>query len=264
MNDKLDISGYAILSKHLAVISSSNNCAKETMNSFWSNMDTLLVQTIVDCGSTVTRTPFNLDLFCQKTGYFLTDMAQQINDDGKYVSLQTLLQDLVQRMLLASVQSSLVYRSKAQELLRLANQLLLLINTDAVVHDLVKANEQLLQLLVVDESEYSIGSLASYYIGFIGQINNKEASKQLWIGLMKQLHAIMMDGTLQLRASKVMVQVLEHVHNKKIVLDQCDELDMMVKKCVDLNENVPRSVLDRILSLALANSLCKLKILLLF
>jgi hypothetical protein len=264
LNDKLDISGYAILAKHLVVLASVNNCNKESMTSFWSNMDTLLVQTIIDCGSTATRTPLNLDLFCQKTGHFLTAIAEQINDDSKYASLQTLLQDLSQRLLLASVESSLVHKAKARELLPLANQLLLVSSAGAVIETLVKANEQLLQLLIVDEAENATESLASYYIGFIDQINDRQESKGLWIALMKQLHMMMIDSVLQVRAANVLVQVLEHVHSKKMVLDQCEELDTMIKICIQLNETVPRSVLDRTIPLALAISLCKFEDLSLF
>jgi hypothetical protein len=260
LSDKLDVSGYAILAKHLAVLASVNNCPKESMTSFWSNMDALLVQTIIDCASTATRTPLDLDLFCLKAGDFLTAIAQQTSDESKYTTFQTLLRDLIQRLLLASVESSLVHKSKAGELLRLANQLLLMNNADTVVEALVKANQQLLQLLVVDEAENAIEPLASYYIGFIDQIRSKEESKGLWINLMKQLHTMMIDSALQLRAANVLVQILEQVYSKKIGLDQCEQLDMMIKMCIKLNETVSRSVLDRIISLALA---CKLKMLIL-
>lgn len=267
ISDKLDPNGYAIIAKHLVVMASVES-VKECMVTFWAHVDELLVQTVVDCNSAVTRAPLDMDVFCQKTGHLLTAISREIhqaNNNAKYATPQSYTNDLAKRLLIASLQSSIVHKDKSFGLLVLAYQLLcnyreVSIETDGVVY----ATQQLLVLLT-DGPENAGVSLASFYITLVAAIKNKEEAKNLWIGLMDQLHTMSNTEGIQLRGAKILLLVLEQIQSEKLVLDfdrQSEHLDSIVKVCalVKLNEAaiiVPRPILESIVSLSLTHHLCK-------
>ncbi|CEP18758.1 hypothetical protein [Parasitella parasitica] len=263
INDKLDANSYAIIAKHLAVLASVDNTNKDFLKTFWANLDEMLVQTVVDCGSVVTRAPLDMDVFCQKTGGLLAAISSEIDtaEDSKYDSLKSFTKDLAKRLLLASVESSLVHKEKSFGLLILANRL---INTYSVtdVKGLAYATEQLLDLLV-DGTENVCASLASYYITFATKVEDKAGSVKLWNALMNKLNDMFNKDGLELRSANTLILVLEQIHAEDITLDvtyRCDALDNIVSACtlVKLNEVaiiVPRSVLESLISSTLRHHL---------
>lgn len=267
IGDKLDPNGYAIVAKHLVIMASVES-VKDCMVTFWSHMDALLVQTVIDCNSEVTRTPLDMDVFCQKTGNLLTAISreiQQANNNEKYATLQSYASDLAKRLLLASLQSSIVHKDKAFGLLVLAYQLICnyreaSIETESVIH----ATQQLL-VLFSEGPENAGVSLTSFYITLVAAIKDKTQAKNLWNGLMDQLYTMSNTEGMQLRGAKILLLVLEQIQSEKLVLDfdyQSDHLDSLVETCalVKLNEAcviVPRPILESIVSLSLSHYLCK-------
>ena len=263
ISDKLDVNGYAIIAKHLVVLASVDS-VKNCMNTFWANLDELLVQTIVDCGSIITRAPLDMDVFCQKTGSLLAAISREIAaaNNSKHADLQSYTNDLAKRLLLASVESSIVHKDKSFGLLILANQL---VNTYSVMDTkgLVYATEQSLSLLV-DGPENASAS-ASYYVTFVGKLQDKSESVKLWNALLNKLNDMFNQQGLELRSAMTLVLVLEQINVEKITLDasyQCDALDSIVETSalIKLNEAaiiVPRPVLESIVSLSLRHHLCK-------
>lgn len=265
IGDKLDPNGYAIVAKHLVVMASVES-VKDCMVTFWSHMDALLVQTVIDCGSEVTRAPLDMDVFCQKTGNFLTAISreiQQANNDDKYATLQSYANDLAKRLLLASLQSSIVHKDKAFGLLVLAYQLIsnyrdAAIETEGVIH----ATQQLL-VLFTEAAENAGVSLTSFYVTLTASIKDKNKAKSLWSGLMDQLYIMFDTDGMKLRGAKILLLVLEQIQSEKLMLDfdyQSEHLDSLVETCalVRLNEAcviVPRPILESIVSLSLSQYL---------
>ncbi|KAI9346637.1 hypothetical protein BD770DRAFT_475389 [Pilaira anomala] len=267
ISDKLDPNGYAIVAKHLVVMASVAS-VKDCMVTFWSHMDQLLVQTVIDCDSKATRAPFDMDIFCQKTGHLLTAISREIeqaNNPEKYATLSKYTNDLAKRLLLTCLESSLVHKDKSFGLLVLACQLIsnyreACIETKGVVH----AAEQLLVLFSEgNENAAAEVSFASFYVTLVSAIKDKSESKELWNQLMKKLNAMSNTEGLQLRGAKILLLVLEQIQTEKLVLDfnyQCDDLDSLVETCalVKLNEAaivVPRPILESIVSLSLTHYL---------
>lgn len=267
ISDKLDPNGYAIIAKHLVVMASIAS-VKNCMVTFWAHMDELLVQTVIDCDSKVTRAPFDMDIFCQKTGHLLTAISREIeqaNNNEKYATLQTYTNDLAKRLLLTSLQSSLVHKDKSFGLLVLACQLInnyreACIETEGVAY----AAEQLL-VLFSEGPENAEVSLASFYITLVTGIKDKIKAKDLWNKLMEKLNDMSNTEGMQLRGAKILLLVLEQIQTEKLALDfdyQCDHLDSLVETCalIKLNEAaivVPRPILESIVSLSLSHYLCK-------
>lgn len=269
ISDKLDPNGYAIVAKHLVVMASVAS-VKDCMVTFWSHMDQLLVQTVIDCDSKATRAPFDMDIFCQKTGHLLTAISREIeqaNNPEKYATLSKYTNDLAKRLLLTCLESSLVHKNKSFGLLVLACQLIsnyreACIETKGVVH----AAEQLLVMFSEgDENAAAEVSFASFYVTLVSAIKDKSEAKELWNQLMKKLNGMSNTDGLQLRGAKILLLVLEQIQTEKLVLDfdyQCDDLDSLVETCalVKLNEAaivVPRPILESIVSLSLTHYLCK-------
>lgn len=264
INEKLDVSNYAIIAKHLTVLASVDS-VKNCMKTFWTNLDELLVQTVVDCGSVVTRAPLDMDVFCPKTGGFLAAISSEVKatNNPKHADLISYTNDLAKRLLLASVESSIVHKDKSFGLLILANQL---INTYPVqdTKGLVYATEQSLTLLD-DGPENTSASLASYYVTLISKLDDKSESVKLWNTLMNKLSAMFNKEGMELQSAMTLVLVLEQIHAEKITLDasyQCGSLDKIVQDSalVRLNEAaiiVPRPVLESIVSWSLSHHLCK-------
>ncbi|KAL7316263.1 hypothetical protein PS15m_005384 [Mucor circinelloides] len=262
INEKLDVSNYAIIAKHLTVLASVDS-VKNCMKTFWTNLDELLVQTVVDCGSVVTRAPLDMDVFCPKTGGFLAAISSEVKatNNPKHADLISYTNDLAKRLLLASVESSIVHKDKSFGLLILANQL---INTYPVqdTKGLVYATEQSLTLLD-DGPENTSASLASYYVTLISKLDDKSESVKLWNTLMNKLSAMFNKEGMELQSAMTLVLVLEQIHAEKITLDasyQCDSLDKIVQDSalVRLNEAaiiVPRPVLESIVSWSLSHHL---------
>jgi len=254
INEKLDVSNYAIIAKHLTVLASVDS-VKNCMKTFWTNLDELLVQTVVDCGSVVTRAPLDMDVFCPKTGGFLAAISSEVKatNNPKHADLISYTNDLAKRLLLASVESSIVHKDKSFGLLILANQL---INTYPVQQSLT---------LLDDGPENTSASLASYYVTLISKLDDKSESVKLWNTLMNKLSAMFSKEGLELQSAMTLVLVLEQVHAEKITLDasyQCNSLDKIVQDSalVRLNEAaiiVPRPVLESIVSWSLSHHLCK-------
>ncbi|KAI7889142.1 uncharacterized protein EV154DRAFT_515547 [Mucor mucedo] len=265
IGDKLDPNGYAIVAKHLVVMASVES-VKDCMVTFWSHMDALLVQTVIDCGSEVTRAPLDMDVFCQKTGNLLTAISreiQQANNHEKYATLQSYANDLAKRLLLASLQSSIVHKDKAFGLLVLAYQLISnyresAIKTEGVVH----ATQQLL-VLFTEAAENAGVSLISFYVTLVAAIKDKDEAKSLWSGLMNQLYIMFNTDDMKLRGAKILLLVLEQIQSEKLTLDfdyNSEQLDSLVETCalVRLNEAcviVPRPILESIVSLSLSHYL---------
>ncbi|KAI8637415.1 hypothetical protein BD408DRAFT_424529 [Parasitella parasitica] len=263
INDKLDVNSFAIIAKHLVVLASVDNANKDCMRIFWANLDELLVQTVVDCGSVAARAPLDMQIFCQKTGSLLSAISNEISatDNSKYDNLKAFTNDLAKRLLLASVESSLVHKENSFGLLVLANKL---INVYSVMETkgLADATEQLLGLLA-DGPESMCASLASYYVTFVTKLESKPESAQLWNALMNKLSDMFNKDGLELRSANTLVLVMEQIHAENITLDasyHCDALDNIVKSCtlIKLNEAaiiVPRPVLESIVSLSLKHHL---------
>lgn len=267
IGDKLDPNGYAIVAKHLVVMASVES-VKDCMVAFWSHMDALLVQTVIDCGSEVTRAPLDMDVFCQKTGNLLTAISreiQQANNHEKYATLQSYANDLTKRLLLASLQSSIVHKDKAFGLLVLAYQLISNYREAAIeTEGVILATQQLL-VLFTEAAENAGVSLTSFYITLLAAIKDKTEAKNLWAGLMDQLYTMFNTEGLQLRGAKVLLLVLEQIQSEKLTLNfdyQSEPLDSLVETCalVKLNEVcviVPRPILESIVALSLSHYLCK-------
>ncbi|KAI8075925.1 uncharacterized protein B0P05DRAFT_579996 [Gilbertella persicaria] len=263
INEKLELNGYAILAKHLVVLASVDS-VRGCLNTFYTNLDGLLVQTVVDCSSIITRAPLDMDTFCQKTSHFLTAISHEIsqNDKSKLTHLQSYTLDLAKRLLLASIESSLVHKDKSFGLLLLANQLLSTWPDQIINHDTMKqlthTTQQLLRLFI-DVPDTSMGSLTSYYITFISQLKDKTEAQVLWKAWMQQLNDMFNTSGLELRSANILLLALERLYSQKIVLDetyQCEALDSVVKTCalVKLNQVaivVPRPVLEKLVSSSL-------------
>ncbi|KAI8061201.1 hypothetical protein BDF21DRAFT_369504 [Thamnidium elegans] len=265
ISDKLDPNGYAIVAKHLVVMASVAS-VKDCMVTFWSHMDELLVQTVIDCDSNVTRAPFDMDVFCQKTGHLLTAISREIeraNNTEKYATLQSYTNDLAKRLLLTSLQSCLVHKEKSFGLLVLACQLINNYREACIeTKGAVQAAEQLL-ILFSEGPENAEISLASFYITLVTTIKNKTEAETLWNKLMEKLNTMSNTDGMQLRGAKTLLLILEQIQTEKLVLDfdyQCDHLDSFVETCalVKLNEAaiiVPRPILESIVSLSLTHYL---------
>lgn len=264
INDKLDVNSYSIIAKHLVVLASVDS-VKDCIKTLWTQLDALLVQTVVDCGSVATRAPLDMDVFCQKTGGFLAALSSQIKaaNNPKHADLTAYTSDLAKRLLLASVESSIVHKDKSFGLLMLSNQL---VNTYPVqdTKGLVDATEHSLTLLE-EGPENTSASLASYYVTLISKLDDASESTKLWHTLMNTLSDMFSKDALALRSAMTLVLVLEQIHAENIALDatyQSDALDQMVENAalVRLNEAaiiVPRPVLESIVSWSLRHHLCK-------
>lgn len=258
INDKLDLNGYAIIAKHLVVLASIGNI-KDCMMTFWSHMSELLVQTVVDCDSTVTHAPLDMDVFCQKAGNLLTAISHEIkqsNSKDKYAALQTYTNVLSKRLLKASLESSIVHKDKSFSLLVLAHQLLCGYQ-DAVIETegLVYATKQLLVLL--SEGPENIGvSLAPFYVNVVSTIKDHSDAKDLWSNLMDRLHDMINTEGLELQGSKALLLVLDQIQSEKLIFNfdpQNEKLDSIIKDfaLVKLNEpaiTIPRPILESIVS----------------
>ncbi|KAI8382988.1 hypothetical protein BD560DRAFT_385726 [Blakeslea trispora] len=263
VNEKIELNSYAFLAKHLVVLSTVD-CTKDYLTAFWSNLDQVLVQTVVDCDSIVTRAPLDMDIFCQKTSKFLAAIQHETasqNDLDKLASIETSTVNLAKRLLVSSVESSLVHKDKSFGLLVLANQLLSSFSGQTMVHHdstLLSATRQLLRLFE-DAPDASIGPLASYYVTFIHELNDKPESQVLWKAWMEQLFSMLTTPGLELRSANTLVLALERLYNDKIQLDegyQSSALDSAIKLCTFSKLSqvaivIPRSVLQNFISSAL-------------
>ncbi|KAI8329266.1 hypothetical protein EDC96DRAFT_452486 [Choanephora cucurbitarum] len=262
INEKLDLNSYAFLAKHLVVLATVDS-TKELVTAFWSKLDHVLVQTIVDCNSIVTREPFDMGVFCQKTSNFLAAIQHEAasqSDSGKLVHIQTSSLDLAKRLLLSSVESSLVHKDKSFGLLLLANQLLNSFSSHELInHDnkLLSTTQQMLRLFE-DIPDASVGPLASYYVTFINKLDDKAESQALWKTWMERLLSMLSTPGLELRSANVLILVLERLYSDKIQLGegyQSDALDSAVRLCAfekldQVAIAIPRSVLQNFVSSA--------------
>ncbi|KAI9471976.1 MAG: hypothetical protein EXX96DRAFT_622161 [Benjaminiella poitrasii] len=220
--EKLDLNGYAIIAKHLVVISSAEQIS--SLVTFWSQLDDLLVQTLVDCGTKLTKTPLDMDFFCQKVGHFMTALSYEISQRSKQTKDDDLqIQDLTKRLLLTSIESALVHKRWAPHLLVLAQQLVVLL--DRV--DMTKEVERLLSLLKLPEGNETLwAAFAGFYVTYVGR---DDEGSMLWTALMNTLRELLNDTSeLTLSGAQLFVLVLQQGPKKEGT--RCDALDAILEQ----------------------------------
>ncbi|KAI8988239.1 hypothetical protein BDF20DRAFT_813891 [Mycotypha africana] len=249
INDKLDPNtGYAIIAKHFAVLASvDNSIVEDCLSTLYFNFDELFVQTIVDCDSSTTRAPLDMDIFCQKISNFLTAISHELtniiikHNGGKGKSLAQFVEGSVQRLLVASVESSIVHGGHSTSLLKMANQL---IHADNMVfpeeslNKLLQANKQLLDSLVGNVFEKSLAYSTTYYIAFIARLkkdNNKTAeANDLWLNLVAKLNNMYQnnDDSIVMKGAFILGVVWKQIMAEKLALSEED--------CSEALENIIR------------------------
>lgn len=267
VNDKLDQNGYAIIAKHLVVLASVES-VKDYMATFWSHMDELLVQTIVDCNSIVTRAPLDMDVFCQKTGSFLTAISHEIElskNKEKFTTLQNYTNDLSKRLVMTSLESSIVHKDKSFGLLVLSYQLIRSYQDSIIkTNGLTYATRQLVTLL--SEGPENVGTpLISFYITVVENTKNVSEAQDLWTNLTSQLRTMITTDGMELRGSQALLLVLERIHSEKVAFNftaQTEDLDYILKlfALTKLNEpaiTIPRPILESSISAGLKIYLSK-------
>ncbi|KAI8878807.1 hypothetical protein K501DRAFT_227764 [Backusella circina FSU 941] len=254
VGEKLDTNGYAIIAKHLVVMASVES-VKDCMAAFWSQVDEVLVQVVIDCSSVMSRTPLDMDIFCQKTGNLLQAISGELELNEKFQSIAEFTDDLAKRLLLASLGSSIVHKEKSSGLLILAGQLLSNY-TKAIVHaeNGVQSARQTLTLMV-DGPDASLGPLVSLIISLIVRLEDKQESKGLWDAFVEQLDSLGTDKAL--RQAKLVVLLLEQVQSEKIAFDYSSpQLDQLIvkynlDKLNNGDDDIPRIIVENIISLSI-------------
>lgn len=257
VKEKMDFNSYAILAKHLVVLASVDS-VKEYMSPLWTQLDELLVQNIIDC------TAADMNNFCQKTGNFLTAISHEMDTatNDKLSTLEALIDDLSRRLLVACIESSVVYKDKSFGLLVLAKQLL---NDAEKADGLVYPTQQTLALLM-GGPENTTNPLISFYMSFVAQqlkVGNKKESQELWAVLINKIDTMFTTSGYELRGANALVLILEHIQTEHIVLDSSfrnEKFDNIVKVSllVKLNQVaivIPRPVLESICALSLKHHL---------
>lgn len=267
INDKLDQNGYAIIAKHLVVLASVESVG-EYMATFWSNMDELLVQTVVDCNSIVTRAPLDMDVFCQKTGSFLTAISHEIESSKnkeKFTTLQNYTNDLSKRLVKTSLESSIVHKDKSFGLLVLACQLFRTYKDSVIKMEGLTYDTRQLVTLLSEGPENVATPLISFYIAIIANTEKVSEAEDLWANLTNQLRTMINTEGIELRGAQALLLVLEKIHSEKVLFNfsaQTDDLDHILKlfALTKLNEpavTIPRPILESTISAGLKIYLSK-------
>lgn len=261
--------GYAIIANRLVVLASAESVG-EYMATFWSNMDELLVRTVVDCNSIVTRAPLDMDVFCQKTGSFLTAISHEIESSKnkeKFTTLQSYTNDLSKRLVKTSLESSIVHKDKSFGLLVLACQLLHAYKDSVIKMEGLTYNTRQLVALLPEGPENVATPLISFYIAVIANTEKASEAKDLWANLTSQLRTMITTEGTELRGAQALLLVLEKIHSEKVSFNlsaQTDDLDHILKlfALTKLNEpavTIPRPILESTISAGLKIYLSKYK-----
>jgi hypothetical protein len=218
-------------------------------------MDEVLVQVIIDCNSVMSRTPLDMDIFCQKTGNLLQAISGELALTEKSQCITEFTDDLAKRLLLASLGSSIVHKENASGLLILAGQLLSGYTKAIVqVEGIVQSARQTLALMT-NGPDASLAPLVSLMVSLVVRLENKQDAKDLFDAFVEQLDSLGADKTL--RQAKIVVLLLEQVQLEKIAFDYSSpQLDQLIvkynlDKLNDQDNEIPRIIIENIISLSI-------------
>ncbi|KAI9263195.1 hypothetical protein BDA99DRAFT_559751 [Phascolomyces articulosus] len=216
----------AILAKHLTVLASAQS-VKDSMTQFWNELDTFIVQTVIDCSVPRGYTS-SLDSFCRNVSKFVAEVRSQLDEKSeKQSTLYSKMTDLVKRLIGASFTSSLVYKDKSPTLLLLANHAIK--NywdclDESSLKEIIEQTKILLSLLTED-SQSTLESLSSVYVGLVSRISDSSEACGLWNLAIQKLSSIEGNNCQQ---AKALVAFLEQLNNSNNY--QSNELDTMFEK----------------------------------
>ncbi|KAI7906774.1 uncharacterized protein BX663DRAFT_534810 [Cokeromyces recurvatus] len=246
--DKLDLNGYAIIAKHTVILFSNEQL---NLLTFRSQLDDLLIQTLIDCDTKLIKAQLDMNLFCQKVAHFMTALSYEIKQNNKDImDLKNYANDLAQRLLLTSVESAMVHKQWAHGLLVLGQQLLHL--DVEITKKLIIAVQQLLRLLEWSEGdEAMLTSFATFYVTCVTQTDE---GSTLWTALMNILKDMLNDSELISRSVHIFILTIEQ--SQKVPY-RCDALDTIVKQALSRLMDpqfitVPRSLLEKMVSFSLS------------
>ena len=106
--DKSGAKLMSILAKHLSVLASAQSVT-EFMPPFWNELETFVVQTIID-GSFPRGYVSDFTCFCDNVGSFVTEVRRKLNSDKESTKFYSNMVDLAKRVIIAAFGSSLVYK----------------------------------------------------------------------------------------------------------------------------------------------------------
>ena len=98
----------SILARHLSVLASAQNVT-EFMPPFWNELETFVVQTIID-GSLPRGYVSDFTCFCDNVGSFVTEVHSKLKSDKESSKFYYNMVDLAKRIIMAAFGSSLVYK----------------------------------------------------------------------------------------------------------------------------------------------------------
>ncbi|CAO3592382.1 unnamed protein product [Absidia cylindrospora] len=226
MNDQCGI----CLAKHMVTLIKSNS--QLPLDALWSQMETLCVQTVIDCngppGSNVT-----LSTFCRQVGTLLSCIRQnlQISDISlESDSVYAPITGLVQRLFTAAMESSLVHKEHASDLLTLAYVLLHEYITDVISDiDESKICTQLLSLLS-SVPPISVSSVVSVYVTVLSNLSDQAIMEKWWQDILTHVYEMQpADGNV--RQMAVLASLLEQIELQKPKMNyQTKTLDDLIQQ----------------------------------
>ncbi|KAI8147972.1 hypothetical protein BJV82DRAFT_594115 [Fennellomyces sp. T-0311] len=242
--DKSDPKVISIIAKHLSVLASAQG-VKDSMVPFWTELETLLVQPMIDC---VVPRGSGLDFsgFCRTTVSLLIEIRGTLEpvEETKDTVYYTKVTDLAKRLISASLASSLVYKDKSYALLLFANEALMkywsCLN-ELSRKEIVEQAKILLPLLV-DGPESTLESFAAVYVDIISRISVADGAIELWNLAISKLSSIENDDS---RQAKALVAFLEQLRNDDDY--QSAELDSMFEKYIVSRLSAPAGVPENVL-----------------
>ncbi|KAI7862837.1 hypothetical protein BDF14DRAFT_1735151 [Spinellus fusiger] len=255
-HEKLVGNVHSILAKKLALLISSES-VKDLMIQFWSSMNTLLTQTVIDCSAT-TNNSTSLDAFCFKVGMFMTHIQQElglVSADRTEKALRE-TSTLARQLLIASTSSSLVDQGSATVLLSLASQLLhsyssVILETEEHILEIVNSAKKLLVFLSQGQ-EGVIQPLIVFYTTLMTRVP-KETAKEMWDTIVKhldELHSQSHSKESAVCQAQALLLLLEHIKKQEedSIDYQSSELDHMIyayaSRVFDKSDSIERVTLS--------------------
>ncbi|KAI8365943.1 uncharacterized protein BYT42DRAFT_600693 [Radiomyces spectabilis] len=237
VEEKLNVNTTTVIAKHLAVVAAIPSM-KDYMSGFWSNLDLVFCQTVIDCKAPTGE--MDMGEFSLKVVHFLDALCADLKSTSTDTTeaCQSQIGGIVRRLLTTSLESSLVHKDKSPSLLQLAYHLLsrharFLFHSSSDDDKIVHLCKLLLALLA-DGPRESISPLFAVYTAVLIKIPGTSQSKDLWNTVMAKL-VTMADETAslddKLQQANALIALLEQCASLNLDSSyQCSDLDILVHR----------------------------------